>query len=131
MRHTLSMRPWMLEAPCVQPRAADLAAFGRALEARDPGLLGPDVPRWLFLDWLTAQGLLLHGSPAAGVAEFEVRQAVDLSPDGFSNRAGVYATSDGLWALIRFPSNPLSNRESANLITPFPATVFSHSLRSD
>lgn len=94
------MRPWMLEAPTLRPSDADLAAFGRALEARDPGLLPPDAPRWLFLDWLTARGFLLHGSPQAGIPEFEVRQAVDLSPDGFSNRAGVYASSDALWALM-------------------------------
>lgn len=90
----------MLEAPRVALSHADLAAFGRALEARDPGLLPPGVPRWCFLDWLTTQGLLLHGSPLADIPEFEVRQAVDLSPDDFSNRAGVYATSDGLWALM-------------------------------
>lgn len=94
------MRPWMLEAPPVEPSDADLAAFGRVLEARDPSLLPPGTPRWLFLNWLTAQGFLLHGSPQSGIPEFEVRQAVDLSPDGFSNRAGVYATSDGLWALM-------------------------------
>ncbi|MPY67306.1 hypothetical protein F8S09_11485 [Deinococcus sp. SDU3-2] len=94
------MRPWMLEAPPAEPSDADLIAFGRALEARDPGLLPPGTTRWLFLDWLTAQGFLLHGSPQAGIQEFEVRQAVDLSSDGFSNRAGVYATPDGLWALM-------------------------------
>lgn len=94
------MRPWMLEAPPVEPSDADLSAFRQALEARDPGLLPPGTPRWLFLNWLTAQGFLLHGSPQPGISEFEVRQAVDLSPDGFSNRAGVYATSDALWALM-------------------------------
>ncbi|MCP6373914.1 hypothetical protein NL455_28935, partial [Klebsiella pneumoniae] len=56
VRDTSAMRPWMLEAPPVEPSDTDLAAFGRVLEARDPGLLPPDTPRWLFPDWLTAQG---------------------------------------------------------------------------
>lgn len=79
---------------------ADLAAFGRVLDARDPDLLPEDVPRWLFLDWLAREGWLLHGSERGDLTLFEPRTPHDLSPDEFSKRTGVFAASDGLWAMM-------------------------------
>lgn len=94
------MRPWMLEAPRADLPGAAVQAFGAALEARNPDLLPGSVPRWLFLQWLAGQGHLLHGSPRGDLAEFGPRAPHDLSPDEFSKRTGVFAASDGLWALM-------------------------------
>ncbi|CAM3864789.1 hypothetical protein [Deinococcus frigens] len=94
------MRPWMLEAPEHDLTAAELAVFAAAWGARDVSLLPPQLPRWLFLQWLTGQGYLLHGSQQGGVTRFEPRTPPDRSPDEFSKRSGVFAASDGLWALM-------------------------------
>ncbi|WP_420596289.1 hypothetical protein [Deinococcus sp.] len=94
------MRPWMLEAPESHLTDAHLAAFASAWTARDVDLLPEDVPRWLFLQWLTQQGFLLHGSRHPGITCFEPRTPVDFSPDDFSKRTGVFAASDGLWAMM-------------------------------
>lgn len=90
----------MLQAPPETPSPADAQAFAAAWAARDAGLLPPATPRWLFLRWLTGQGLLLHGSRQAGIARLEPRTPFDLSPDEFSGRTGVFAASDGLWAMM-------------------------------
>lgn len=94
------MRPWMLEAPDQKLTASDLAAFAAAWAARDLHQLPEGVPRWLFLQWLTEQGYLLHGSQQPEIARFEPRTPVDRSPDDFSKRTGVFASSDGLWAMM-------------------------------
>ncbi len=90
----------MLEAPKHDLMTTDLAAFAVAWEARDVDLLPKNVPRWLFLQWLTEQGYLLHGSQHEGIICFEPRAPHDLSPDDFSKRTGVFAASDGLWSMM-------------------------------
>ncbi|MFK7601312.1 hypothetical protein ACI3L1_03770 [Deinococcus sp. SM5_A1] len=60
------MREWMLEAPEHDLPGRDEAAFAAAWAARDISLLPPEVPRWLLLQWLAAQGYLLHGSQQGG-----------------------------------------------------------------
>lgn len=94
------MRSWMLEAPRVElPNAAE-RAFQAVLSARNPELLPGSVPRWLFLDRLAREGWLLHGSALGDLTVFEPRSPHDLSPDEFSKRTGIYAASDGLWAMM-------------------------------
>lgn len=94
------MRPWMLEAPHTDVCGSARQAFALAWESRNLGLLPADVPRWVFLQWLTGQGYLLHGSAQPNISHFEPRTPHDLSPDDFSKRTGVFATSDALWALM-------------------------------
>lgn len=94
------MRPWMLQAPDHALTASDLAAFAAAWAARDLHQLPEGLPRWLFLQWLTEQGYLLHGSQQPEIARFEPRTPVDRSPDDFSKRTGVFAASDGLWVMM-------------------------------
>lgn len=94
------MKPWMLEAPMVKLPASAIEAFELAFNQRDASLVPGGVPRWLFLDWLTRKGYLLHGSKCADITEFEPRTPHDLSADEFSKRTGVFAASDGLWAMM-------------------------------
>ncbi|WP_424952560.1 hypothetical protein [Deinococcus sp.] len=91
---------WMLEQPAADLSLQTEDAFRSALAARSPEALPRAVPRWLFLDWLSRQGWLLHGSDRGDVTLFEPRVAHDLSPDEFSKRASVFAASDGLWAMM-------------------------------
>ena len=94
------MRDWMLSSPDFQLSAADEASFSAVLAARRPELLPSHTPKWVFLDWLTRQGYLLHGSRRGDLSAFEPRTPHDLSGDEFSSRTGVFATSDGLWAMM-------------------------------
>ena len=43
---------------------------------------------------------MLHGSQQGDITRFEPRTPFDLSPDEFSKRTGVFAASDGLWAMM-------------------------------
>lgn len=90
----------MLEAPQIKLSEGAVRAFRAALAARNAELLSPDVPRWVFLEWLAREGWLLHGSARGDLTSFEPRAPHDLSPDDFSKRTGVFAASDGLWALM-------------------------------
>lgn len=90
----------MLEAPQVKLPEGTALTFRAALETHNPEQLPEGVPRWLFLKWLTRQGFLLHGSPRGNLSEFEPRTPHDLSADAFSKRTGVFAASDGLWAMM-------------------------------
>lgn len=92
------MRPWMLEAPPLPVSPDAEADFRAALAGTAP--LPASWPRWQFLQWIAAQGFLLHGSPQSDLTLFEPRTPHDLSPDDFSKRAGVFASSDGLWAMM-------------------------------
>lgn len=94
------MRAWMLKLPRVEYSKATEEAFRAALAARDDTKLPTSVPRWTFLEWLTHQGWLLHGSGRADLGYFEPRTPVDLSPDEFSKRTAVFASSDGVWAMM-------------------------------
>lgn len=94
------MLPWMLAAPTVPLPGEAAPLFRAALEARDPGLWPPDLPRWTLLQGLAGQGFLLHGSGHRDLHEFQPRAPHDLSPDDFSKRTGVFAASDGLWAMM-------------------------------
>lgn len=91
---------WMLEVlpPSLERAAVD--AFERTLADRDSAFLPQDVPRWVFLHWLTQQGYLLHSSNHAGITCFEPRTPHDLSPDEFSKRTSVFASSDAVWAVM-------------------------------
>lgn len=53
---------------------------------------------------------MLHGSPHAGIERFEPRTPHDLSGDEFSNRTGVFASSDALWALMYALRGPAVTR---------------------
>lgn len=90
----------MLEAPPRRLSGEAVTAFRAALEAKNPELLPAGVPLWLFLEWLAGEGYLLHGSAHRDLTHFEPRTPHDLSPDEFSKRTGVFAASDGLWALM-------------------------------
>lgn len=94
------MHDWMLEAPMVKLAEQTIRDFQRALDERDAGLLPPQTPRWIFLDWLAKQGYLLHGSPQGPRAELRPQVKNYNQPDDFSNTQGVYAASDGLWAMM-------------------------------
>ena len=98
--HAAGMRPWMLEAPMAKLPESAVAAFADAWATRDLNRLPGGMPRWLFLRWLERQGCLLHGSQQSDISEFEPRSPHDLSPDEFSKRPGVFASSDALWALM-------------------------------
>jgi hypothetical protein len=57
-----------------------------------------DAPKWQFLSYLCeAHNVLLHGSAAPDIDEFEARQSNDT--DEFGNRRAVYAASDGIWPM--------------------------------
>lgn len=94
------MRPWMLEAPKHDLTDDALQAFAVAWDARDVRRLPGGVPRWLFLRWLTERGYLLHGSQTGGLTELVGAHRDYAQPDEFSNTIGVYAASDGLWAMM-------------------------------
>lgn len=90
----------MLELPPFEYSKATEDAFEAALAARDAMRLPTAVLRWTFLQWLTHQGWLLHGSGRADIDFFEPRTPVDLSPDEFSKRTAVFAAADGVWAMM-------------------------------
>lgn len=93
-------QPWMLDCPNLEVSADWLGSFQVALAQRNADFLRREVPIWLFLRWLAEQGFLLHGSP---LGKFEILRPARKDyrqPDAFSNRAGVYATSDALWAMM-------------------------------
>ncbi|WP_309572647.1 hypothetical protein [Deinococcus sp.] len=94
------MQSWMLEAPQVKLPHTALTAFEVAWTTRDLSLLPSGMPRWLFLRWLEGQGVLFHGSPHDGLSELRPLLKEYNQPDEFSNRTGVYAASDGLWAMM-------------------------------
>lgn len=96
----MTIQPWMLTAPKYQPSAEEIRCFEVALTERNPALLLPQTPKWVFLHWLTEQGFLLHGSPAAGLSELRPKEKDYRQPDDFSNRTGIYAASDGLWPIM-------------------------------
>lgn len=71
---------------------AVLPGEGRALDYRLA------APKWQFLCWLCdTHEIVLHGSGAGDIHEFEPRQSNDIAE--FGNRAAVYAASDALWAM--------------------------------
>lgn len=75
-------------------RVFDSAWTARTLD------LPSHVPVWVFLDWLTRRGLLLHGSPVAGLELLHPRDHDYGQADDFSNTVGVYACSDAVWAMM-------------------------------
>ena len=89
----------MLELPPYEPNPAEERAFEAVLSARGVAKL-PAAPRWIFLQWLTRQDYLLHGSNHADITAFEPCTPKDLSPDEFSKRTAVFASSDGVWAMM-------------------------------
>lgn len=105
----------MLEAPQVKLPEGAVTAFRAALEARNAESLPPDVPRWMFLMWLAREGYLLHGSPHANLPELVPQHKAYAQPDSFSNTHGVYAASDGLWALMYALTPPGTNRSDMAL----------------
>lgn len=57
-----------------------------------------DAPKWQFLCYLCDhKNILLHGSGARDIGEFEPRQPHDTTE--FGSRLAVYAASDGLWPI--------------------------------
>ncbi len=94
------MRPWMLSAPFAELSKAAEQALAAAWAARDVSLLPQGVPHWLFLQWLAGQGYLLHGSQKGGLTVLIGQPKRYHQPDEFSNTIGVYAASDGLWAMM-------------------------------
>lgn len=106
------MRPWMLEAPHVELSAAAKQAFAAAWAARDVSLLPDHVPSWLFLQWLAGQGYLLHGSQQGDLTSLVGQDKHYAQPDEFSNTIGVYAASNGLWAMIYALRGPEVKQQS-------------------
>lgn len=94
------MHAWMLELPSDAWRQMNEEAFETTLSTRNAMKLPESVPRWVFLEWLTRRGWLLHGSNRADLSYFEPRTPKDLSPDTFSKRNAVFAASDGVWAMM-------------------------------
>nr|WP_216328892.1 hypothetical protein [Deinococcus aestuarii] len=90
----------MLEAPALDLPEGGVKEFRAALGGRDLSRLHAAASRWAFLAWLAGEGWLLHGSARGDLTLFEPRTPHDLSPDEFSKRTGVFATSDGLWAMM-------------------------------
>ena len=90
----------MVEVPSIAVTPWVVARFHDVLGSGDLGALPEEVPRWVFLDWLTRQGCVLHGSNRSDLTWFEPREPHDLSPDDFSKRKAVFASSDALWALM-------------------------------
>ncbi|MFC4455124.1 hypothetical protein [Deinococcus sonorensis] len=106
------MLPWMLAAPRFEVSMSLDQAFHHALETRDLTLVPPDAPRWVFLQWLADNGWLLHGSPTAGLHELRPRDVEYNQPDEFSNTRGVYAASDGIWAMMYALKSPRVHGQS-------------------
>lgn len=94
------MRDWMLELPPYTLNSDEERAFEIARNTGDAKKLPEPVSRWVFLQRLTKQGFLLHGSNHADIAAFEPRTPKDFSPDEFSKRTAVFASSDGVWAMM-------------------------------
>ena len=66
------------------------------------------APKWQFLCYVCERkGVVLHGSGAADIGEFEPRKADDIGE--FGNRRAVYAASDGIWPIYF----AIANRENA------------------
>ena len=95
-----SMYTWMLELPSDSWSQTDEEAFETTLSTRDATKSPESVPRWVFLEWLTRHGWLLHGSNRTDLSHFEPRTPKDLSPDAFSKQTAVFAASDGVWAMM-------------------------------
>lgn len=93
-------RRWMHKRPCIDLPVDCRDHFHMALLARDAGRIGSDLPVWAFLQWLVGQGYLLHGSQQAGLDHLQPSGKAYGQPDDFSIRAGVYAASDALWAMM-------------------------------
>lgn len=100
----MELPDYWLSRPGVDP-GPDLSSsfdtvWERALGSGDcPMIEVPNEVRWQFLCHLAdTRGVVLHGSGDAGIAVFEPRQAIDLSP--FGNQKAVYAAADGIWAMF-------------------------------
>lgn len=95
---------WMLVVPDERLPAAVGAVFERVESVGEAALFDAPatahLPRWLLLQWLARRGWLLHGSDRAGIERFEPRRPDDRSPDDFSKQTAVFASSDGVWALM-------------------------------
>lgn len=109
------MRPWMLEAPPLDLPEGVVREFRAALDGRDLARLPAAAPRWTFLAWLAGEGWLLHGSPTADLPELIPQHKDYAQPDDFSNTRGVYAASDGLWAMMYALTPPGTNRSDMAL----------------
>lgn len=58
-----------------------------------------EAPKWQFLTYLAeTKAIVLHGSCDPTISEFTPHQPLDLHAFGAQN--GVYATSDGIWAMF-------------------------------
>jgi len=90
----------MLEAPTEPSGSRNEVLFREVTQRRDPSRLPTHLPRWVFLQWLAEQGWLLHGTPLGGLEELRPSTVHSHQPDDFSNTRGVYAASDGLWAMM-------------------------------
>ncbi|QII21699.1 hypothetical protein [Deinococcus wulumuqiensis] len=106
------MQPWMLRAPAYDLSPADEEACQAALGVKTAALLPEALPRWVFLRWLAEQGFLLHGSPVNDLKELHPADKAYRQPDEFSNTIGVYAASDGIWAMMYALRNPQTTQMS-------------------
>ena len=108
------MRDWTLELPPYKLGPNEEGAFKTALQTGDAAQL-PPVPRWVFLMWLTRQGYMLHGSNHADITVFEPHTPKDFSPDDFSKRTAVFASSDGVWAMMYALRNHVQTKRMLNM----------------
>ncbi|RCK70389.1 hypothetical protein DT076_06990 [Desertihabitans brevis] len=93
---------WMLpRPPCVDGPEVDAAADALLAAVADPRITEPPgspYPLWRLLCSLGDRGrVLLHGSTTGSITELEPRSAEDVLE--FGAQRGVYASSDGIWAL--------------------------------
>ena len=102
----------MLEAPDLDLSAGAEKAFREVVETRNPALLPASAPRWVFLQWLARQSWLLHGSQHGNLNELRSAEKAYHQPDEFSNTRGVYAASDGLWAMMYALRGPQAQSQS-------------------
>ena len=58
---------------------------------------------------------MLHGSPTAALPELVPQHKAYAQPDDFSNTHGVYAASDGLWAMMYALTPPGTHRSDMAL----------------
>jgi hypothetical protein len=113
--------PYWMPRPALDAQAGETRRFDALL--RQATAAGPAQPidyrlpdpKWRFLSHVAETGrVVLHGSGAPDIREFEPRQSDDVRE--FGNRRAVYAATDGIWPMFfaivdrdRFPRMSINN----------------------
>jgi hypothetical protein len=118
---TREIPPYWMPRPGTAGKDGEAERFDALLrQAMDAGPDDPidyrlPDPKWRFLSHVADAGqVVLHGSGAPDIGEFEPRQSDDVRE--FGNRRAVYAASDGIWPMFfavvdreRFPQMSIMN----------------------